>query len=313
MKVLYVLNNHFVLSESYIETEMAWMKARGVSCTSYSYKDGGTLAGAVKAFRPDLIHVHWLNLAEVFATDLEREKIPVTIRAHSFDATEQSIEICSRIKTVKKLWVFPKYMRADYRPPIHPMPACYDETLYRPAPFYDQRQVVRAGAGLPGKGWEEMLAIARLVPDIKFVLIMTRPTWDPSWPEKNIRPNLPSNVELKLDVPHEEAAQITRSSGFYIRGAGSAHPWAMPVSCLEALASGCVTLAPPAGRDCFGDAVLTYTHPGSAARQLYETLDWPGDRWIAQREAAIRAAQPYRTSVVLPSILAAWRTIVGIR
>lgn len=309
MKVLYVLQNHFVLSESYVEVEQKWMRARGVTIESFSHRDGKPILGAIRAFRPDVVHVHWMNIAEAFLPDLARAGVPVTVRGHSFDVTESGIRKIAASPVVKRLWLLPPHMRAEYRPPIHPLPAFYDETLYRPNVFFEERQVMRAGAGLPGKGWDEMLEIARLAPDFKFLFVMTRPIADPGWPEANIAPKLPANVELRLDVPHEEVALLTRSSALYIRGFGESHAWAMPVSALEALASGCITLTPPAGQTIFGDAVLTYSHPGSAARQLYEVLDWDQKQWDRQRDRAIEAARPYRSGVVLPTILSAWKSI----
>ena len=97
MKVLYVLANYPQASESYIEAEIRYAQSRGIeiavltSVRGYGEEIPGVQLFydlppyiATSIFQPDLIHVHYLVTAEILFKSLFC-KLPVTVRAHSFD------------------------------------------------------------------------------------------------------------------------------------------------------------------------------------------------------------------------------------
>jgi len=51
----------------------------------------GTLAEAIKAAQPDILHVHWLNFALDQELELRNANLPMTVRLHGFEVTEQSL------------------------------------------------------------------------------------------------------------------------------------------------------------------------------------------------------------------------------
>lgn len=311
MKVLYLLKNHFVLSESYIFSEQKFMFANGVDVGSYSPRDPISLLEKVRLWKPDLVHVHWLTIANEYAADLAKLDVPVTVRGHSFDSTPSEIDACIRIPTVKKVWLFPHIARQHTVPKVESLYASYDI----PTPKIEhiiKNLVMRAGAGLPGKGWEEMIELAERLPDCNFLFVMTHPKADPTWPDKHIAPHLPKNVMLKMDIPHEETCYLTEQAGMYVRGAGGAHEWAMPVSALEAMASGCITFVPllPHAREYLGAGAYFYESMDDLVAQIRKALELSNDELAKRKDAAVKAVSQYSFGKVLPKVLSEWRSLI---
>jgi hypothetical protein len=87
-RVLYVVWHYPQLSESYAETELACMRRWGVHvevwCTSAGASlyptdvtiHRGSLAVAIEAARPDIIHVHWLGFANMQRDELAAAGLP---------------------------------------------------------------------------------------------------------------------------------------------------------------------------------------------------------------------------------------------
>lgn len=311
MKVLYLVKNHFVLSESYIFSEQKFMFANSVDVGSYSPKDPIPFLEKVRLWKPDLVHVHWITIANEYAADLAKLKVPVTVRGHSFDSTASEIEACLRIPTVKKLWLFPHIARQYASPRIESLNACYDIPGFSNDTVI-KNLVMRAGAGLPGKGWEEMIDLAEELPECNFVFVMTHPKADPTWPDKHIAPHLPKNVMLKMDIPHDQVCVMTAQAGIYVRGDGKAHEWAMPVSALEAMASGCLTFVPllPHAREYLGDGAYFYESMDELVAQIKFALALPDDEVARCKDAAVKAVSQYSFGKVLPKVLSEWRSLI---
>lgn len=100
MRVLYVLWTFPQLSQTYIKNEIealaddydidvvALKKPNLPYETRQSYSTEPKLSGIVdkiRAFRPHVLHTHWLNMAPVMERLAKKTGIPYTIRAHSFD------------------------------------------------------------------------------------------------------------------------------------------------------------------------------------------------------------------------------------
>lgn len=311
MKVLYLVKNHFVLSESYIFGEQKFMASQGVEIESYSVKDPITLTEKVAAWKPDLIHVHWLTIAYEYSRELSALGIPVTIRGHSFDATPSNIEGCARVDVVRKIWLFPHIARKHPLEKVESLYAFHDLPVFQAGEIV-KNMVMRAGAGLPGKGWDSMLHLAGLMPEMNFLFVATHAKNDPAWVDKNVEPYLPPNTMLKTDLSHEVTCLLTGQAGFYVRGAGEAHEWSMPVSALEAMASGCITFVPdlPHAQEYLGGGAFYFGDMQEVASKIRKMMLLPDEEFGRRRDASVNAVSQYSMGEILPKVLSEWRSLI---
>lgn len=99
-RVLYILDHYPQMSETYIENEIRQllpryelkilaMKAPNLTYQShFAYtriESGDQFAKEIRSFRPDIIHGHYIVLAEKLAYAAQLVDRPFTLRAHSFD------------------------------------------------------------------------------------------------------------------------------------------------------------------------------------------------------------------------------------
>jgi len=95
--VLYALWHYPQLSESYVRTEIAAVRKMGVEVEVWSEEDvsapfssdvpvhRGTLRDALALVKPDLVHAHWLDMAEKYSADVQAAGLPLTVRGHGFE------------------------------------------------------------------------------------------------------------------------------------------------------------------------------------------------------------------------------------
>lgn len=326
MRVLYVLEDYPVSSETYIETEILYFLRRGVEIAVWSRRQdsprppgsvpilGGSLGQAIKAFSPDILHAHWLLLAQVAVA--ENFGVPVTVRAHSFEFSPNLVRGLAANPSMAAIFLFPRMaeiVSQGVNPgKVIPLPVSYDERMFYPEQK-ERGTVVRATAGLGSKDIGSFLDVAKACPEGKFTLITSRPKEDSSYLNNLIGWNAAagSPVKILIEVPREEAAAIIRKSEICLRSNNPAgHPFGMPISIAEAMGSGTVPVvrdhAP--GRSFVGDAGLYFNTIQQAVERVRAILS---DRVASDRlsAAAVERAKPYASSVVLPKILEVWGAV----
>lgn len=333
MKVLYLVRYADALSESYIRAEAEYAQSQGVQvrfCAQAKAEDrypveescvrrDGDLEAAVEDFKPDVIHVHWLTLAAEYADRLVKLQVPVTVRGHSFDALPSNVKHVAAIPVVMKIWLFPHF--AKYHQDlkcVEPMTVAYNARFFsQGAGPREKRRVVRAGAGLPGKGLTDFLMVARLCENegFEFLLALTDATGSPGTVDKMYKsPFFPKNVEVVKGLSHEQVAFLMQNAGIYLRHfQENVHPWGMPVSVAEALASGMYVLAPDTygAADYLGLAGATFKNPQHCADLIVETKKHDDSWWRLQEGAALIIADRYRPEHVLPKVIDCWRELAG--
>jgi hypothetical protein len=163
LRVLYALEFFPHASETYIATELAWMRHQGVTVEVWSERDApvpdatdvpvhrGDLAAAIASFRPQLVHGHHLEQALGYAPIVAAAGLPMTVRAHGFalDATKlAAIAASSAIRTV---FHFPHLLGPRSTPgaeKVRPMTCCFDPALCH-LPATGIPAVVRTGLASP--------------------------------------------------------------------------------------------------------------------------------------------------------------------
>jgi hypothetical protein len=253
-RVLYLVWHYPQLSESYVETEIRTMRRWGVEIGIWGEVNpaspydtdvpvfSGSAEEAIRAFRPDLIHIHWLNFAASHRALLEATGLPVTLRAHSFEVSREVLLDLLAQPWVRRLYHFPHQMRlldAEH-PGMRSVRSAFDTNLFTPRTDKNRRLVVRTAAALPSKDLGLFFEIAARRPEYRFVLAAVtcnnKEEYVVELREMNAR--LGSPVDLRIDLPREEIAGLLGEAGLYLHtlvppGASGATPIGMPISIAE--------------------------------------------------------------------------------
>jgi glycosyltransferase involved in cell wall biosynthesis len=273
---------------------------------------------ALAEFSPDVVHVHWLHVAGAHLSAFERAGVPVTVRGHSCDFHPEAVRSLTPSPVVQRIYLFPHFAaRVPDDARITPMPVCYPSQLYYPPDQpKDRRLVFRASAGLGTKDVASFIATARHCPEFRFVLAMTRADELRDFPDQMIALNGKRRngfVDIRVAVQHEEVAALSRGAAIYFRSHDpSTHPYGMPASIAEAMATGSWILArdAPEVRQFVGSAGGYYGgRTRQAAKQLNDTLTWTDEAWEVVEQRARERAGAFSDDVVLPPLVADWRSL----
>ncbi len=336
MRVLYAVQNYPSLSGSYIETEVRAAAASGIDVHIWSMDATSAgphpvvvplhvdrpLAACIADIRPDLVHTHYLSGSEHFLETVRAARIPYTLRAHGFEFGGALLNRLATDRAVARIFVFP-HMAGEAAPELRSkivvLPAMYNPAIYRAERRTDPRSVLRVAAGLKTKHIEYFFAAAKLCPDHRFVLALTR-GYDfnrgPVAQFEALNRSLGEPVELLVNQSWESLAARMQQAAIYMHTPPTHYP-GMPISVAEAMASGCYVIAPDiAGMRGYlgasGGAI--YRTPEEAAALIRETLAWqPADWERIARAAAEFAGKTYSSSIVVQTLIAHWRQVVDER
>jgi glycosyltransferase involved in cell wall biosynthesis len=327
MKVLFAVSNYPHLSETYTTTEIAFALKSGIQAEVWSThcKDPsiptqvpvhrGSLQDAIATFKPDLIHMHYLVFGQTYS-DQVPPSIPMTLRGHSFDFSPDRALSVARIDRIKKIYLFPHFARLVRSPKIVPLPVSYNSTIYQ-LPHEKHRNVVlRLAAGKHGKGLEDVFSTAALCPNHEFMLGIAELFDDPAFFHKLAAKNagLSHPVRMIKNVPWNTAQLYTTQAGINLNtNDPTIHPFGMPVSIAESLATGTLVLAKrsPSALEYLGDAGYLYDSPQDAASFIRSTLSWTQAQWNEVQTKAVARARLYADTTVLPNLIQDWKEIVG--
>lgn len=330
LRVLYVLWHYPQLSETYIETELRCMRRWGVhvevwaETTAASAYDAdvpihrGSLAEAVAAARPDLLHVHWLSYALAQRSAIDDVDLPVTIRVHGFEFTGEALEQALSWDRVYAIYGFPHHVAASARADgkLRAIPSAFDTDLFTPGEAKDRRLVVRTSAGLPSKDLALFFELAKRLPDHRFVLAAVtckdRETCIDELRDAWKRSGTPA--ELHIDMPRDEIAALVGRAGIYVHtarmsGQTDATPIGGPISIAEAMATGAYLLVRDAAplAAYVGDAGVVYRDVDHAASIIRATESWTDADWHrAWKRSIDRAYEHHADEIALRPILDDW-------
>lgn len=328
MRILYLLWNYPQISETYIATEISFAQKCGVEVHVWSQINyhpnltpqcmvhRGSLAEAIAAVGPDLIHIHYLVVAKRHLHEIP-PGIPVTIRGHSFDWNPSLAREMAEPTAVKRLYLFPHFVAAmGGHAKAFALPVAYDSTLHNQAVSKDRNLVIRLAAGLPTKGLDDVIAVANRCPEFRFILGVSKAGGGEQYLEQLTRLNgyVKDRVQMLIDLHPQIAADINRRAGIYLDTHDpKGHAFGMPVSIVEAMATGSYVLSldVPAARSYIGEAGAFYRTPEEAAKLIQDTKAWTDSDWERISSTAIRRAACFRDDVVLSHLVQDWRSITG--
>ena len=198
-KVLYLLREYPQISQTYIKVELEAIRDRyEVRVLTLEPADVAEpnhlpfsmtpqheqMVAAIREFKPDLIHTHYIILANLAAELAEGAGIPFTVRTHSFDVMETEgaraqpewIATRERLRSASCLGVlcFP-FLRAGLEQfGVQPAKLIDVPPVVAVQRFLDRgsngRAVMNLGAVRPKKQMQDFVELARLLPEREFNL-----------------------------------------------------------------------------------------------------------------------------------------------
>jgi hypothetical protein len=337
-RVLYALWHYPQITESYIETEIRAMQSLGVTIEVWSQSDvaaayppaarlhRGSLADAITAFGPDLVHVHWLAQALEYAPVIAAAGLPMTVRGHGFEVGSEAVAAHLHLPHLARLYLFPNMLtETDPDPRIRRVPAAFDPELFLPAAAgaKNPRLVLRTAAALACKDLGLFFELAARLPEHRFVLVAGTCRLHEYVPAELRAMNaaLGGHAEILVDVQRDEVAALMAEAGIYLHtalppGRPDATPIGSPVSIVEAMATGALVLVrdlPPLAA-CVGAAGRVYRDIDHAETLIRESTGWDAAQWRAAQTAATdRAWSHHAGEVALAPIHADWCAIAAAR
>lgn len=322
------------VTETYIQADIAGLRALGAEVEVWSdegvavtYEPGvpwrrGDLADHIADFRPDLVLSHWLHVGLKHREVTRPLGIPHAVRCHGFDYDEGTIAALTGDPGVA-VHLF-DHMLGDFagHPNVTSHPVGFDPQRISPTEHKDRRLVVRLSAGLHTKDLDTFLLTAARCPGFRFVLGIGHSYNAEHKTDELIERarELGPSVEVVTDLGYREAAELTMRAGIYLHTHGEDHRLGMPISPIEAMASGALVLARSLnGSEYLGAGALRYDGADAGARAdhaaalVNATLTWTDDRWAEQRRLALDASWVrHPADLVVHGLLATWADRFGL-
>ncbi len=329
LRVLYAVWHYPQVTETYIRWEIESMRNRGVEVAIFRDERevamphetdlliyDGDLSSAIEQFRPDLMHVHWVNQAVKFAPIAELHRLPMTVRGHGFEFHPDLIQRLQESPAVRGIFLHPhqaEQVKAHSKVTVNRIGV--HDPLYYPEPK-NRRLVFRTGAGLPTKDYELYIDLAAACPEFDFVLAPAPAVRMQAYLDQLLDYNRQKGSPVKVVVGRqtEEVAQWMRSAGIYLHTMGPQSVVGAPISIVEAMASGCYLLARNLDslRSHVGEAGDFYSNREEAAALLRKTLFWSEADWkAAEMRSVDRAYREHNDLDTFGAILDDWLKITG--
>jgi glycosyltransferase involved in cell wall biosynthesis len=320
-------------TETYIEAEVRAALALGVEAhiwtmdassrlqhpVSVPVHSGRTLAACIADVRPDLVHVYYLNIGAHLLEHVRASGVPFAIRAHGYEYSPELLNQLAADRAVTRILVFPHMAgdaKSELRAKVSVLPTMYNAALYRTGYDHDPRLVVRVASAVPTKNLEQFMRTATLCPNHRFVLAIGQGfdfNVTAAAKYKAFNAGLGGPVEIRENLDWPAAVRLLAEAGVYMYTPPTHRP-GMPISVAEAMASGCLVVAPDIEgmRAYIGkSAVPLYRSAEEAARIIRSTESWSQQEWRGvQSRAAAHAKRRHANTVLGRKLVAIWREAI---
>jgi glycosyltransferase involved in cell wall biosynthesis len=331
VRAVFALWRYPQLSGSDVRAEVAYMQRVGVDVTIWREEPpaaafesevpvrDGALADVLAEVRPHVVHVHRLDQALRVREVVAVAGLPMTVRAHGSESRAEPMAALVADPTVRGVYLFPQHVpRGERDAKIREMASAFSPDRCRPQASKDPRLVVRVGAAVPAKEFDAFIRIAARCPEHRFVLAITRAVGFESYPEslRAVNEAHGNPVDLRVDLQHDEVAELLGDAGLYLHTHALTTPYGMPMSIAESMATGAyvVARACPEAIAYVGDAGAFWSSEDEAVERIRETAEWDDARWAAVRMTAVeRAFARHADLRVLRPLLDQWIALAAER
>lgn len=262
-RILYIHESYPELSETYIDCERRQVEERAETFLlslekpytfdpnhlPYSHVSsvfGWGIRRAARAFRPDIVHAHWLTMVRPAIKAARACDVPWTVRTHSFDLLERPLEkieaevkLCNASDCAGVLafpFARPILLRAGLRedklidaPPVVDVERFDDLSPNGPG-------VIHMGANKKKKNFPDFIKLSTMVPERPFSLYPLSRGWEGV---RDIVDALGGRVDVYEPVPNTEMLPVWKRHAWLVyTGRKDAPSNGWPMAVCEAWAAG---------------------------------------------------------------------------
>lgn len=325
---MYLTHDYPQASEVYVEDELRFARSQGVEIAVWSLtaapipealpegvelQVGGDVNALVSRFKPDVVHLHWMQWGPNVLNHFHSRGLPVTVRAHTDTTPERLAGYCAHL-AVKRIYLYPG--QAEYFNASHPKLVACPIGVMRPlADVPRQRNLVLRAASTNQRAQSFMIDVAERMPHFNFRLVLGE-CHHVSAPANvaEIRRRVADPIEnLRIDWNVSKAGmeKMFNRAGIYLFTFPEGKPAKMPLSIAQSLAAGCYVLAPnqPALARMIGEAGGLYDSLEHACELLEQTRGWGDAQWAAAENAARLQAEPMLSHNAYADLVPFWRSL----
>lgn len=175
------------------------------------------------------------------------------------------------------------------------------EVVYPPADVEDfhlapkENFVVSVGRFVPTKNYETIIHVAKLMPDLQFLIIGRKHTQDAYY--EKIKKLKPANVELLTDVRRLEMVSILSKAKIYLHAMIGEH---FGISVVEAMAAGCIPIIHNSGgtKEAIGNLGYVYNTLPECVDCIYRALDSKTEPEKIAEHARMFSSENFKKSLI---------------
>lgn len=296
LRVLGVSHSFPRFSEWYIESELAALgPSFDVAVASEnepfpgaetSFHHLGSVADGVLLHRPDLVLVHYADVAIRIRPVLAEERIPYAVRVNSYDLALAQSHGFEDDPLCVGLWVYPEHQHRFRR--AQSLPALIHDADTIPQ-FPNKRSgVVFTSACLPKRNWAEIAHILGSLAGVERTAILATCHGSDDLLEPVVaRLNAhDSRINVLCDIRNHEVMRSLTNASSLLYTSATNHPIGNPRSVVEAWLCGAIPVIPdePEVRSFAGDYARYYSDADQAV-ELIRAIDVGGPEIEKERLA----------------------------
>jgi hypothetical protein len=335
LKVLYIVERYPQLSETYIRAELDALKddfeikivtTRKADYHETEYRDYHHISDEEEIFRlidkyrPDVIHSHYTDMAEIVSNISKFTGTPFTLRTHSYDTL-----INQEIKTVPvHISELARHINHDLCKGILIMPFSHDLLLHEAKieagkmtvvppvvnvkKFYNKEtngnRIMNTGACLPKKAMSGFIRLSKLLPEKEFDLYAVGYNIKKL---KHLNSKVDGRVNFVDPLPYSEMpAEYKKHNWLVYTASMGMKTSGWPLAIIEAMASGtmvCMQNLRPDLKDYIGDAGYLFDN----IDDLPELLRQPVNQ--EKRDYAFEYCRKFDISESIGKLTTLWKNI----
>jgi hypothetical protein len=325
---MYITHDYPQATEVYIEDELRCALSQGAMIAVWALaaasvpeampqgvelQVGGDINALMNRFKPDVVHLHWMQWGPNVLDHFHSRGLPVTVRAHTDTTTERLAVYCAH-PAVKRIYMYPG--QAEYFNVTHEKFFTRPMGVSRPiADVPRQRDLVLRAASTNQRAQTFVIDVAERMPHFNFRLVLGEChhiTAPPNVAEIRRRVADPiENLRIDWNVSKAGMAKLFNRAGIYLFTFPEGKSAKMPLSIAQSLAAGCYVLAPnqPALARMIGTAGALYDSLDHACELLEQTRSWDDAKWAAIEGAARRQAEPMLAHNAYADLVPYWRSL----
>ena len=296
LRLLGVTHSFPRFTEYYVESELAALGPRFDVATASEYdadqrarssfrRLGGVEVG-LKAHRPDVVLVHFADVALRIRPLLAERNIPYALRVHSYDQVIAESHDFVADELCVGVWAYPEQIGAI--PGAHPLPCLVHDLHTFPQPPMRRSGMAFTSACLPTRNWRVLASILEGLDGVeRLVTLGTCPGYEDLVPLVGADlQSIDPRIRVACDLHHEDVirALTFSSSSLYIES--NNHRIGNPRSVIEAWLCGSIPVLPerPDARAFAGEFARYYSSADEAIATI-RSIDVGGEAIEKEREA----------------------------